>query len=211
MRLRYFRRKAMFRQRLTYSRYSNQIYRIRIKTGYLGFSTTFLSSIKRLVFRTYRNVSKTEYCHMYEWLIDGVLIGVSIYSPLIHSRHVTTLYSSLLHTHQSSQSVVSTSRCLVTDFNTGIITVSLNYTLQTSHIKSSIRRLSINWLSSKSKSFYDRYPLDKGLGGPQSQFGWRGENFSPYQDSDPSIVQPVARLYSDCANPATKSTKYSYI
>jgi hypothetical protein len=46
-----------------------------------------------------------------------------------------TLYSSPLHTHTHycPQSVtLSTSRFLVTDFNTGTITVSLNYTLQIS-------------------------------------------------------------------------------
>jgi hypothetical protein len=54
--------------------------------------------------------------------IDGVWIGDSIYSPFLHSRLVTTLYRSLTHTDYCPQS----------------ITVSLNYTLQISHIKFSL-------------------------------------------------------------------------
>jgi hypothetical protein len=40
---------------------------------------------------------------------------------------------------------VSTSRSLTTDFNTVTITISLNYTLQISHIKSSLHRRTFNW------------------------------------------------------------------
>jgi hypothetical protein len=65
--------------------------------------------------------------------IDGVSIGDSIYCPLIHSRLVTALYISLTtHTHTVLYPqciTVSTCRFLATDFNTGTITLSLNYTL----------------------------------------------------------------------------------
>jgi hypothetical protein len=49
------------------------------------------------------------------------------------------------------------------------------------------------------------YPLDKRLGGPQSQFGRYGEEkILSYRDSnsDPSVVQLVASRYTDCATPA---------
>jgi hypothetical protein len=49
---------------------------------------------------------------------------------------ISALYSSLLHTLVSI--TVSTSRFLATDFNTGTITVLLNYTLQVLHIQSSL-------------------------------------------------------------------------
>jgi hypothetical protein len=44
-----------------------------------------------------------------------------------------------------------------------------------------------------------RYPFNRRLGGPQSRSGRREE--SPYRDSnsDPSVVQPVASPYRDCA------------
>jgi hypothetical protein len=52
-----------------------------------------------------------------------------------NTRLGTTFYRSLTHTDQCPQSItVSTRRFLTTDFNTGIITVSLSYTLQISHI-----------------------------------------------------------------------------
>jgi hypothetical protein len=78
--------------------------------------------------------------------LDGVWIGDLIYWPLIHSQLVTTLYRSLSHTDWCPRSVtVSTSRFLATDFNTGTITVSLNYTLHISHIKSSLHSRTFNW------------------------------------------------------------------
>jgi hypothetical protein len=47
----------------------------------------------------------------------------------VNTRLVITLYGSLTHTDYCPQSIiVSTSRFLATDFNTGTITVSLNYT-----------------------------------------------------------------------------------
>jgi hypothetical protein len=71
--------------------------------------------------------------------VDWVWIGDSIYWSLIHSRLVTTLYRSLTHTDYCPQSItVSTSRFMATDFNTVTITVSVNYTLQILHIKSSL-------------------------------------------------------------------------
>jgi hypothetical protein len=60
---------------------------------------------------------------------------------------VTTLYRSLTHTHTHTHTLycsqstrVSTSRFLATDFNTGTIIVSLNYT----HIKPSLQRRTFN-------------------------------------------------------------------
>jgi hypothetical protein len=49
-----------------------------------------------------------------------------------------------------------------------------------------------------------RFPLDRRLGGPQSQSGRHGENAWPYRDSnsDPSFIQPVASRYTDWAIPA---------
>jgi hypothetical protein len=47
-----------------------------------------------------------------------------------------------------------------------------------------------------------RYLLDRRLGGPQSRSGQRGnEKIWLYRDSnsDPSLVQPVASGYTDCA------------
>jgi hypothetical protein len=43
------------------------------------------------------------------------------------------------------------------------------------------------------------YPLDRRLGGPQSQSGCSGEGKkipSSYQDSKPLIIQPVAQCYT---------------
>jgi hypothetical protein len=59
----------------------------------------------------------------------------------------SALYRSLTHTDLCPQSITySSSRFLATDFNTETITVSLNYTLQISHIKFSFhsRTLAIN-------------------------------------------------------------------
>jgi hypothetical protein len=46
-----------------------------------------------------------------------------------------------------------------------------------------------------------RYPLDSWLGGPKNRPRRRGENSWLYREcnSDPSVVQPVASLYTDCA------------
>jgi hypothetical protein len=41
--------------------------------------------------------------------------------------------------------IVSTNRFLATDFNTGCVTVSLNYTFQISHIKSFLHSWTFNW------------------------------------------------------------------
>jgi hypothetical protein len=46
-----------------------------------------------------------------------------------------------------------------------------------------------------------RYPLYRGLGGPQSRSG-RVRKFSPPPEFDPRTVQPVASLYIDRAIPA---------
>jgi hypothetical protein len=53
---------------------------------------------------------------------------------------------------------------------------------------------------------YPLYPLAWRLGGPQSRSERRGENSWVYLDSnsDPSVVQPVASRYTDCAIPATR-------
>jgi hypothetical protein len=91
------------------------------------------------------NSTLRKYCHVYGVTIDGVWIGDSIYWPLIQSRLVTTLYRSLTHTDWCHESIiVSTSRFLATDFNTGTVKVSLNYTLQISHIKSSLHSRTLN-------------------------------------------------------------------
>jgi hypothetical protein len=51
-----------------------------------------------------------------------------------------------------------------------------------------------------------RYPLDRRLSVPQSRSGLRGDvgHSCPLRDSnsDPSVVQPVASRYTDCAIPA---------
>jgi hypothetical protein len=78
--------------------------------------------------------------------INGDWIGDSNYRQLTLSRLVTTLYRWLTHTGSCPQSVaVSTSRFLATDFNTQCVTVSLNYTLQISHLKSSLHSQTFNW------------------------------------------------------------------
>jgi hypothetical protein len=64
----------------------------------------------------------------------------------MHSRPVTAIYRSLTHRDCYPQSItVSTSRFLVTDFNTGTTTFSLNYTLFSSkpdfHTKYSCNQL----------------------------------------------------------------------
>jgi hypothetical protein len=52
-----------------------------------------------------------------------------------------------------------------------------------------------------------RYPLERRTSVPQNRSGGRGENSWPYQHSntDPSVVQPVASRYTDCAIPAAFS------
>jgi hypothetical protein len=62
-----------------------------------------------------------------------------------------TLQITDTHTQTNVSITLSTSRFLTTDFNTETITVSLNYT----HIKSSLHRLTINWLSSKPRLAYN--------------------------------------------------------
>jgi hypothetical protein len=78
--------------------------------------------------------------------IDGVWMGDTIYWPFIQPRLVTTLCRSLTRTDLCPQSIkISISSLLTTDFNTGIITLSLNYTFQISHTKSFLLRLTIKW------------------------------------------------------------------
>jgi hypothetical protein len=83
------------------------------------------------------------YCHVHV-TVDGVWIGEWIYWPLLHPRLVTTIYRSLSsHTDYCPQPItVSTNRFLATDFNTGTITISLNYTLKISHTQFSPAGLS---------------------------------------------------------------------
>jgi hypothetical protein len=67
-------------------------------------------------------------------------VGVTIDGVLDRWMDLLTTYTchSELACANSSQSItVSTSHFLALDFNTGTITVSLNYILQTSHVKSS--------------------------------------------------------------------------
>jgi hypothetical protein len=72
---------------------------------------------------------------------DRVRIGERDWWPPIHTWFVATLYRSLTHRLVCPQSVpVSIIRSLATDCNTGTITVSLNYALQISHIKSYLHR-----------------------------------------------------------------------
>jgi hypothetical protein len=49
-----------------------------------------------------------------------------------------------------------------------------------------------------------RYPLDRGLGGPQNRSGRDGEekNSQPLPGHEPPIVQPVVRRYTNGAIPA---------
>jgi hypothetical protein len=49
------------------------------------------------------------------------------------------------------------------------------------------------------------YPLDRRLGGPQSQSCMTKRNSWPYwtSNSDPSVVQPIASCYTDHINPLT--------
>jgi hypothetical protein len=57
-------------------------------------------------------------------------------------------------------------------------------------------------VSFTSRPFYTQYPLDRRLGGPQGVCRtWRRENSWLQRDSnsDPSVVQPVASRYTDCA------------
>jgi hypothetical protein len=104
---------------------------------------------------------------------DGVRNADCIYWPLIHPQIFTILYRVLKHTAECLQSLtVSTNRILVTVFNTGTITLSLNYTFQISHIMCSLHRCivatnpalhsftyrthsQLNWVKSKSKLLYD--------------------------------------------------------
>jgi hypothetical protein len=59
------------------------------------------------------------------------------------------------------------------------------------------------WSASRSGGKSPRYPLDRRLGGPQSQSGRRGEekNLDPTgaRNSDHSVVQPAASRYTDWA------------
>jgi hypothetical protein len=54
-----------------------------------------------------------------------------------------------------------------------------------------------------------RHPLDRRLGGPQSQSGRCGEekNLVPARNGTPT-VEPVAGRYTDCANDNDKSHAY---
>jgi hypothetical protein len=46
-----------------------------------------------------------------------------------------------------------------------------------------------------------KYILDSRLGGPQNQSEQHGENSYPYwnSNSDPSVIQPAASRYTNCA------------
>jgi hypothetical protein len=59
-----------------------------------------------------------------------------------------------------------------------------------------------------------RYPLDRRLGGPQSQSGRLGEEKildpSGTRNSDPSVVQSVASRYTDYPIPAHKTLQYIF-
>jgi hypothetical protein len=81
-------------------------------------------------------------------ITDGVLNWI-LDLLTINTRLVITLYRWLTYTDWCPPSItVSTSRFLATDFNTGTITVSLNYTLQISHIVFFSQPNSCNWLLS---------------------------------------------------------------
>jgi hypothetical protein len=66
---------------------------------------------------------------------DGIWTGEWIYWPLIRTTHNYTLQITVTHGLVSQSITVSTSHFLATVFNTGTITVLLNYTLRISHIQ----------------------------------------------------------------------------
>jgi hypothetical protein len=78
------------------------------------------------------------YCYIVRVTIDGVRIGDSICWPLLHTIRDYALQITDTHRLVSSVYYILHTRFLATDFNTGTITVSLNYTLHISHMKCSL-------------------------------------------------------------------------
>jgi hypothetical protein len=80
------------------------------------------------------------------WLLDGVWIGfvfIALITQLVITSNtelplINTLQFTVTHTLEFS---VFTSCILATDFNTVIIPITLNYTLQIPYVKCSLRRL----------------------------------------------------------------------
>jgi hypothetical protein len=89
------------------------------------------------------------YCYVVGVTIDGVRNGDSIFDHIYTRLIKYNLQITDTDTYYCPQSItVSTSRFLAKDFNTGTFTVSLNYTLQISHMKSSLNSRTIATLIS---------------------------------------------------------------
>jgi hypothetical protein len=74
------------------------------------------------------------------WVFDLLTAYRSHYKQIQHYRYFHAVQFTLTHPSVLSL-LVSTSRFLATDFNTGSIAFSLNYTLQISHIEPSLHSL----------------------------------------------------------------------
>jgi hypothetical protein len=105
--------------------------------GYLPETFANLTLRHRFILSRFRGVT-----------IDRVWTGYWVYLPLIHPHSELQVFTalSLIYTLQFTVThtlgfSVFTSRILATDFNTVNISVLLNYTLQISHVKSYLERL----------------------------------------------------------------------
>jgi hypothetical protein len=109
----------------------------------------------------YYMVLTRSYCRVYVWLQTGFRLVnefIDHFQVALQTTITPSLfphfYSSLLHTLMSSVYFNLHCRFLATDFNTRTITVSLNYTPQTSHIKSFLHGLPYRTDSQLTLSLY---------------------------------------------------------